>query len=140
MIPFAPYLRGLRQRHGMLQDEFAELLGYEQSYISALEIGMRGPPPDEFFKKLVSALKLDESEQEELSKVRRQSQRRFALPHNAPADVFIMCSDLWENLNRIHPAQVRMIQEIIRMPMAMAERYKPEPVHTRRKRAREVKM
>lgn len=140
MIPFASYLRALRQRHGLRQDEFAALLGYEQSYISALEIGTRGPPPEEFFRKLVLALSLDQLEEEELGEVRRQSQRRFTLPHEASAEIFIMFNDLWENLDRIHPAQVRMIQEILRMPAVMAERSKAEPARIRRKAKEEAKM
>ena len=48
MSPFSHFLHELRLRHQIRQSELAELLGYEQSYISALEIGAKGPPTEEF--------------------------------------------------------------------------------------------
>lgn len=48
MSPFSHFLHELRLRHQIRQAELAELLGYEQSYISALEIGAKGPPTEEF--------------------------------------------------------------------------------------------
>ena len=56
MNPFSHYLHDLRMRHEIRQSELAELLGYEQSYISALEIGAKGPPTPEFIEKLILAL------------------------------------------------------------------------------------
>jgi len=48
MSPFAIYLRKLRLRRGLKQKEMAYLLGYEQSYLSALERSVKGPPKQEF--------------------------------------------------------------------------------------------
>ena len=51
MSPFSHFLHELRLQHQIRQSELAELLGYEQSYISALEVGIKGPPTDEFVRK-----------------------------------------------------------------------------------------
>ncbi|HEX5806423.1 MAG TPA: helix-turn-helix transcriptional regulator [Macromonas sp.] len=40
MSPFSLSLHDLRLRNGLRQAELAELMGYEQSYISALEVGL----------------------------------------------------------------------------------------------------
>lgn len=48
MSPFGQLLHELRQKSGLRQVELAERMGYEQSYLSALELGVKGPPPTEF--------------------------------------------------------------------------------------------
>lgn len=136
MIPFAAYLRNLRHRHGLHQDELAKLVGHEQGYISALELGTKGPPPAQFFERLISALHLDQQQKEELDEIRRQSQRHFSLSPDAPAEIYRMCNDLWAQIDRMHPAQIRMIQEVIHMPAALSERYMPEPGRLRRRTRR----
>ena len=52
MSPFSRYLVDLRRRLGVRQGELADLLGYDQSYLSALEIGQKGPPTPEFVDRL----------------------------------------------------------------------------------------
>lgn len=56
MSPFARQLHELRLRHGIRQNELAELIGYDQTYISALEVGLKGPPTPEFVDKVVATL------------------------------------------------------------------------------------
>lgn len=41
MSPFSQFLHDLRMRRRLRQADLADLLGYEQSYISALEVGLR---------------------------------------------------------------------------------------------------
>jgi transcriptional regulator with XRE-family HTH domain len=45
-------------RHGIRQAELAEALGYEQSYISALEVGLKGPPTEVFVERLIQVLQI----------------------------------------------------------------------------------
>ena len=56
MSPFARYLAELRKRLGMRQGEFSVLVGYDQSYLSALDTGLKGPPTQEFVERLIKAL------------------------------------------------------------------------------------
>ena len=58
MSPFSESLHSIRVRHGLRQVELAKLVGYEQSYISALEVGLKGPPTDEFVERLTAAIPL----------------------------------------------------------------------------------
>lgn len=62
-------------RHNVRQVELAELLGYEQSYISALEVGLKGPPTQEFVERLKAALPVSSVEQQELLTAAEVSQR-----------------------------------------------------------------
>lgn len=55
-------------RHGMRQGDLAEAMGYEQTYISALEIGSKGPPTDEFIERAIKALQLGDAEQADLGR------------------------------------------------------------------------
>jgi len=63
MSPFSHMLYELRMRFEIRQADLAELVGYEQSYISALEVGSKGPPTPEFIDKLVSVLELSGSDE-----------------------------------------------------------------------------
>lgn len=58
MSPFADFLHELRMRHGIRQTELAQILGYEQGYLSALELDKKGPPTQEFIQKLINRFKL----------------------------------------------------------------------------------
>lgn len=77
MSPFSHLLRELRMRHNVRQVELAELLGYEQSYISALEVGLEGPPTQEFVERLKAALPLSSAEQQEVLAAVEASQRKL---------------------------------------------------------------
>jgi predicted transcriptional regulator len=47
MSPFASALHSIRMQHGICQTVLADMIGYEQTYISALEVGKKGPPTQE---------------------------------------------------------------------------------------------
>lgn len=65
-------------RHGIRQNELAELIGYEQTYISALEVGLKGPPTPEFVDKLVTKPQLAPVEVEEIRTATKASDRKLA--------------------------------------------------------------
>lgn len=62
MSPFAEFLRHLRNQRQLRQRDLACRLGVNQSYISALELGIKGPPPSEFAQQLLVRLNLTEQE------------------------------------------------------------------------------
>jgi transcriptional regulator with XRE-family HTH domain len=77
MSPFARQLNELWLRHGIRQNELAELIGYNQTHISALEVGLKGPPTPEFVDKVVATLPLTPAKQEELRTVAKASDRKL---------------------------------------------------------------
>ena len=66
MSPFSHFLHELGLRFEIRQAELARLVGYEQSYISALEVGLNGPPTQEFITRLIQAVALSPPEQLQL--------------------------------------------------------------------------
>lgn len=125
MSPFSESLHSLRVRHGLRQVELAELIGYEQSYISALEVGLKGPPTDEFLERVSVALALSEAEQEGLRVAALASQRKLAIEPDAPADIYWLLRDLRNEIAHLTPAQVRMIREVIALRGTLHETREP---------------
>lgn len=56
--PFANLLHSLRMKYGIRQVDFAAPIGDDQTYISAVESGLKGPLTDEFVNRLGQALPL----------------------------------------------------------------------------------
>ncbi|MDR3483187.1 MAG: helix-turn-helix transcriptional regulator [Burkholderiaceae bacterium] len=140
MSPFSHFLHDLRLRHQIRQSELAELLGYEQSYISALEVGIKGPPTEEFVNKLVAALALPLDERKELREIVAASDRKLALPTDSPQSMYWMLKGLRDQLGNLHPLQVKLIQDALAMRGSLVDPL-PEPVRRiKRRRNEEVTM
>jgi|SRR5450830_220469 len=133
MSPFARQLSELRMRHGIRQNELAELIGYDQTYISALEVGLKGPPTPEFVDKLVTTLPLTPAEADEIRVAAKASDRKLVLDPGAHPDVYWMLDALRERLDRLHPAQARMIRELLNLPDVVL-RKEVEPMQRMRRR------
>lgn len=136
MSPFSHFLHELRLRHQIRQAELAELLGYEQSYISALEVGTKGPPTDEFVSKLIAALALNLHEQEELREIIAASNRKLALSADSPQPLYWMLKNLRDQLDSLHPLQVKLIQDALSMRGSLVDPL-PEPLRRIKRRRRE---
>lgn len=136
MSPFSHFLHELRLRHQIRQSELAELLGYEQSYISALEVGIKGPPTEEFVQKLITTLALPPSAQLELEEAVAASDRKLSIPADSPQSHYRMLKELREQFDSLHPLQVRLIQEALAMRGSLVDP-QPEPVRRIKRRRRE---
>lgn len=117
MSPFANQLKSFRVGRGLRQTELAELVGYEQSYVSALELGLKGPPTAEFVKKLIGVLKLSLEEQQTLNEAVAASQRKFNIPTDASTEVYWLCHKLQQQLERLHPVQIELIETALSLPL-----------------------
>ncbi|MBV7539401.1 helix-turn-helix domain-containing protein [Duganella sp. sic0402] len=128
MSPFSVYLSELRNRFGLRQTKLAEMLGYEQSYISGLELGTKSPTNEEFLTRLIRAFKMTAQEQDELAKVVKQSQQRFVLPREVHPDAFRLCSELWDKIDRIPLPQLQAIRALLSLDVPMIDLQLPEKV------------
>lgn len=126
MSPFSVYLLDLRNRFGLRQTKLAEMLGYEQSYISGLELGTKNPSNQEFIARLSSAFKMTTQEQEELAKIVKQSQQRFVLPREVHPEAFRLCSELWDKIDRIPLPQLQAIRAVLNLNVPMNGLQLPE--------------
>lgn len=115
MSPFSRCLVELRRRYRLRQGELAAKVGYEQSYLSALEVGLKGPPTAEFVERLSETLSLSDGEIRDLDDALEASQRKFSISLDADEEVFWLLKDLREQLPYLSPLQVRMIRDILRL-------------------------
>lgn len=132
MSPFAVALRELRSLRRLRQSDAAELLGYEQTYISALEVGTKGPPPYAFVDRVVRVFELDDSNEKRLRDAHQASQRRVVIPADASEAVYMLVNELRQQIEQPHPAQIELIRIALRFPRAIAV----EPVRAERLRRR----
>jgi transcriptional regulator with XRE-family HTH domain len=130
--PFSVFFKNLRIRTGLRQSELARQLGYEQSYISAIELGNKGPS-QELLDKL-NSLYLSERDHEEMLKAARESNRRFILPIEVPLDTYHFCNELWSKIGDLHPAQISAMREVIKIDDQIAERPNYGAVRIRRRK------
>lgn len=119
MSPFSIIFRELRASFGMRQSEFASKLGFEQSYVSAIEVGTKGPPNMDFICRVIEILDLDESWRQRLLGALDESQRKIVLSSDATEDTFRMFNELRRQIDRLHPAQVELMQMALRLPAIM---------------------
>lgn len=103
------------------QAELAALMGYEQSYISALEIGVKGPPTADFLSRLISVLSLSEKELQQLKLVAEASQRKLIIDPDTPEDVYWLIKDLRDQVASLTPIQIRMMRDVLRHCAASGE-------------------
>lgn len=140
MSPFSHFLHELRMRRGIRQAELAEMTGYEQSYISALEVGIKGPPTSEFVDKLVRVLGLSPTEAHEAQTIADASERKLILDRRCPQDIYWMLKELREHLPRLHPRQVKMIRDVLEMAGELPARQPEVPRRLPRRRQEEAPM
>ncbi len=96
------------------QSELASLIGCKQAYISALEVGAK-LPTSAFVEKLITALDLPLKEGEEVRRIAAASQRKFVLDNACPQDVYWLFNELYEQARCLHPAQITLIREVLRL-------------------------
>ena len=120
MSPFSTAFRELRIFCELRQADFAAKLGYEQSYISAIELGTKGPPSVEFIERLTERLQLDEHWTERLLSALDESQRKITLPSESSDEMYKMFNELRRQIDALHPAQVELIQMALQMPTMLS--------------------
>jgi transcriptional regulator with XRE-family HTH domain len=138
MSPFSTVFRDLRIFCGLRQVEFATQLGYEQSYISAIELGIKGPPTSEFIDRLVQRLDLDEEWQKRLLQALDESHRKIVLHSEASEDLYKMFNELRRQLDKLHPAQVELMQLALRLPDLNSKAQEKPSLPPRRQRERQA--
>lgn len=110
MSPFASTLKTLRLNRNLLQKDAADLLGYEQSYISGLENGQKSPPKNGFIQKLIKTYQLNDQEQQMLSQSIEQSRLVYRLPKDASLEAYLIFQALEKQITKLGQNQRRLIK------------------------------
>lgn len=140
MSPFADFLYDLRMRHGIRQQEFAELMGYEQGYLSALERDKKGPPTEEFINKLINKFNIPASETTQLLEAVDASQRKFVISNEISKDAYWLMRDMRESLPTLTKAEIEVIRKILALKKDVLEKPFDIPRQLKRRKREVVKM
>lgn len=109
MSPFSIFLRQVRESRALRQKDAAEMLGYEQSYISALENGLKGIPRLEFIQQLTNKFQLSDEEISEMNAALSVSRRTFSIPNSAKAEEFELAHRFEGLLGKLSPKQIQFL-------------------------------
>lgn len=110
MSPFAHCIRTLREKRNLRQNDAAILLGYEQSYLCALETGNKGTPQSEFIQLLIQRYDLNDQEIENLMDSLKRSKRRYLVPLKAKCEEYDLVYKLNEQLGKLSTNQILLMQ------------------------------
>lgn len=112
MSPFAEYLQSFRRTNKLSQRELGHFVGYEQGYISAMEIDKKEPTAD-FLDAFCNKYNLTLLESDKLRFLASVSKRRLIIPKDAPTEAYSIIHRLMENIVDIHPSILRIFNEVI---------------------------
>jgi transcriptional regulator with XRE-family HTH domain len=119
--PFAVFLRSLRLRSALSQTDLAQKLGYEQAYVSGLELGIK-PPSPEFLTRLSNRFSLTYADRQEMETELRDSPRRFAIQADLPTAEYRLYAELQRKMGKLLPCQIDSLRAILRLDEEMAAR------------------
>lgn len=137
--PISIYLRDLRLQAGMTQLEMAHSIGYEQAYVSSIELSTKSPS-QEFLNKLEVAMELSVDERQRMELALKASRRRFVLPPESSTKTYRFCNDLWDKLERLHPALLDAMHQMLNVEDQVAERPRYQATRLRRRSKQEAPM
>lgn len=109
MHPAATFIKKLRHDRALSQKEAALLLGYEQSFLSAIEGSCKDVPKKYFVNKLIQKYQLSQEEQKLLYDAIRKSNRKLIIPLKSPETVYDLINRLSEQIDRLSDRQIKLI-------------------------------
>ena len=118
MSPFADTLRSLRFRRGLRQQDLAELLDCDRSYLSALENDLKHPPSAAFVHELSSALSLSDEEAAALEGARARSRRHYVVPADTPMQTYEFVFQLFARLEGLSALQIQAMCAVLQLGAA----------------------
>lgn len=137
--PIGSYLRNLRLRAGLRQQELAESVGYDASHVSGVEVGRKNPSP-EFLDRVASCLHLDAAGREDMGRELADSPTSIQLIPDLPTDEYRMYAELSRKLGKLTPGQIEMIRKIVRLDDEIRSRPAYEPQRIKRRPKEEIPM
>ena len=113
MSPFAEALRQVRFVRGLRQQELAERVGCERSYVSALENDAKQAPSLEFVSSICEVLRLDGEEAAALHGARSKSRRRYSVPAESPKEAYEVASEFFARIEHLSALQLQGLMTIL---------------------------
>ena len=121
MSPFAEYFHQIRVNHGFRQSELAILMGYEQTYLSAVELDKKGPHNEKFIQRFIEVFRLSDEEAKELFKRAKASNRKLLVSTDLKTEAYWLIDELRDRLSSLSNTQISAIRSIISIQDAKLE-------------------
>ncbi|WP_186114431.1 helix-turn-helix domain-containing protein [Burkholderia gladioli] len=137
--PIGIYLRTLRLRAGLRQQELADRLGYDASHVSSVEVGRKNPS-QEFLERFAASLQLAPDQKADLERELLDSPTSIQLIPDLPTDEYRMYAELARKLGRLSPGQIATIRRIAGLDDEIRSRPTYQPARIRRRTKEEVPM
>jgi HTH-type transcriptional regulator, competence development regulator len=115
MTPFGELIKRLRISRGLQQTQLALGAGISPCYYSSIESGIKGPPSQKVFDKLVQELRLKDEEAQELLEAASASKRTYTIPFGLDLHEQLLAKNLWRRLGSITPEQAKCIEMILKI-------------------------
>lgn len=137
--PIGIYLRTLRLRAGLRQQELADRLGYDASHVSSVEVGRKNPS-QEFLERFAASLQLAPDQKADLDRELLDSPTSIQLIPDLPTDEYRMYAELARKLGRLSPGQIATIRRIAGLDEEIRSRPTYQPSRIRRRTKEEAPM
>lgn len=115
MTPFGNELSTLRRKRKIQQQELAERLNVQPSYVSAMENGKKGPPSIPILNLLLDALELNPEEARSLEATIELSDRNLRLPESASLEEFKFLSELRKRVGSLSNEELKIMTYTLRL-------------------------
>ena len=90
--------------------------------------------------KLVVVIKLSDEDRKKLDLALKASKRRFTLPPESSTNTYRFCNELWDKLERLHPALLDAMHTMLMVEEQVAERPRYQATRLRRRSKQEAPM
>jgi transcriptional regulator with XRE-family HTH domain len=99
----------------MRQQELADRVGCERSYVSALENDVKQAPGTAFVNHVCGALQLNDAEAEALRQACAKSRRKYSVPPHLPKEAYEVTFELFARLERLNALQFQGLMTVLRL-------------------------
>lgn len=137
--PLGIYLRALRLRAGLRQQELAERVGYDTSHVSGVELGRKNPS-QEFLERFADSLQLAADERADLKRELADSPTSIQLIPDLPTDEYRMYAELSRKLGRLSSGQIALIRAVARIDEELRSQSAFHPPRITRRQKKEAPM
>lgn len=115
MTPFGEYLEHIRRSRCLQQTQMADIMGINQTYVSAIEKGRRRTLPKQVLMRVVEHLQLTQDEQTALWYALEISEPVFRLPNSMSKAEFEFVHKLRKSLGNLNRSQLVIMSEVLEM-------------------------
>lgn len=109
MNPASKLIKQFRCSRSFSQKEASQLLGYEQSFLCAVEGGNKDVPKKQFVEQMIRKYHLTQEEQGQLYDALKRSNRKLIIPTKSPETLYELVYRLNSQVKTLNEKQMKLI-------------------------------